>query len=113
MTYSVVNLDILSDIYPDILSDMTSDILSGNYFTSSDPHYGIQGIYSDKKSSLPSSTVAVVCFLQLEERVLKKRWWLLKSRSSGQFYTRRGPKNGSARRPQFWSRATSLLKLTS
>ena len=49
--------------------------------------------------------VAMSVVLQLEEHVLKKRWWLLKPRSSGQFYTKGGPKNGSARRPQFWSRA--------
>ena len=37
--------------------------------------------------------VAMSVVLQLEERVLKKRWWLLKPRSSGQFYTKGGPKN--------------------
>ena len=45
--------------------------------------------------------VAMSVVLQLEEHVLKKRWWLLKPRSSGQFYTKGDPKNGSARRPQY------------
>ena len=45
--------------------------------------------------------VAMSWFLQLEERVLKEHWWLLKPRPSGQFYTKGGPKNGSARRPRF------------
>ena len=49
--------------------------------------------------------VARSMVLQLEERVLKEHWWLLKPHSSGQFYAKGGPKNGSAGRPQFWSRA--------
>ena len=52
-----------------------------------------------------SNTVAMSVVLQLEERVLEEHWWSLKPRSSGQLYTKGGPKNGSARRPQFWSRA--------
>ena len=45
--------------------------------------------------------VAMSVVLQLEERVLEEHRRSLKPRSSGQLYTKGGPKNGSARRPCF------------
>ena len=46
-----------------------------------------------------ASTVAISVFCNLKNVLRKKRGWLLRSRSSSQFYGRGGPKIGSARRP--------------